>query len=105
MAESRRLGPEAYGGVSGEAYRPYVPAGQKMAEFTVRSVVIGSLIGIVFGAANAYLGLKVSMTVSASIPAAIIAIAVGGDGSAARPSSRTTWPRRSARPGRRWLPA
>jgi putative OPT family oligopeptide transporter len=48
-----------------------------MAEFTVRSVVIGSLIGIVFGAANAYLGLKVSMTVSASIPAAIIAIAVG----------------------------
>jgi putative OPT family oligopeptide transporter len=77
MHEKRRLGQDAYGGVSGEAYKPYVPAGQSMAEFTVRSVVIGSVIGIVFGAANAYLGLKVSMTVSASIPAAIIAIAVG----------------------------
>jgi putative OPT family oligopeptide transporter len=77
MSEKKRLGREAYGGVPGEDYKPYVPAGQSMAELTLRSVVVGSIIGIVFGAANAYLGLKVSMTVSASIPAAIIAIAVG----------------------------
>jgi putative OPT family oligopeptide transporter len=47
-----------------------------MKEFSVSSVVLGSLIGIIFGAANAYLGLKVGMTVSASIPAAVISMAV-----------------------------
>lgn len=77
MRDTKRLGPEAYGGVAGESYRPYIPAGQSIAEFTVRSVVIGVLIGIVFGAANAYLGLLVGLTVSASIPAAIIGVAVG----------------------------
>ena len=41
-----------------------------VAEFTLKAVAVGILLGIVFGAANAYLGLRVGMTVSASIPAA-----------------------------------
>jgi putative OPT family oligopeptide transporter len=47
-----------------------------VAEFTARAVVTGVALGIVFGAANAYLGLKVGMTVSASIPAAVMTVAV-----------------------------
>jgi putative OPT family oligopeptide transporter len=45
-------------------------------EFTLRAVVVGILLGLVFGAANAYLGLRVGLTVSASIPAAVMAVAV-----------------------------
>jgi len=45
-------------------------------EFTLRAVVVGVLLGLVFGAANAYLGLRVGLTVSASIPAAVMAVAV-----------------------------
>src|SRR5436190_733529 len=48
----------------------------EQAEFTVKAVVSGILLGIVFGAANAYLGLKVGMTVSASIPAAVMTVAL-----------------------------
>ena len=47
-----------------------------LAEFTARSVITGIVLGLVFGAANAYLGLKVGMTVSASIPAAVMTVAV-----------------------------
>ncbi len=47
-----------------------------VAEFTLKAVVAGVLLGIVFGAANAYLGLRVGMTVSASIPAAVLTVAV-----------------------------
>ncbi len=47
-----------------------------VAEFTARAVITGVLLGIVFGAANAYLGLKVGMTVSASIPAAVMTVAL-----------------------------
>ena len=47
-----------------------------LAEFTARAVVTGVILGLVFGAANAYLGLKVGMTVSASIPAAVMTVAV-----------------------------
>jgi len=49
---------------------------QGVAEFTARAVVTGVLLGLVFGAANAYLGLKVGMTVSASIPAAVMTVAL-----------------------------
>ncbi|MFD3158461.1 OPT family oligopeptide transporter [Haloimpatiens sp. FM7330] len=67
----------AYGLKEGqEKYTPYVPAGKVMPEFTVLSVIIGIILAIVFGAANAYLGLKVGMTVSASIPAAVISMAI-----------------------------
>ncbi len=57
-------------------FKPYVPADKVTPELTVTSVVIGILLAIIFGAANAYLGLRVGMTVSASIPAAVIAMGV-----------------------------
>lgn len=59
-----------------EEFKPYVPAEKVTPEFTVTSVVMGVLLAIVFGAANAYLGLRVGMTVSASIPAAVISMGV-----------------------------
>ena len=57
-------------------FKPYIPAEKNTAEFTVASVILGILLAVVFGAANAYLGLRVGMTVSASIPAAVIAMGV-----------------------------
>ena len=57
-------------------FKPYVPANENPPEFTVTSTVMGILLAIVFGAANAYLGLRVGMTVSASIPAAVISMGV-----------------------------
>ena len=54
----------------GDSYDPFVPASESPAEFTIKAVGLGILFGIIFGAANAYLGLKLGMTVSASIPAA-----------------------------------
>ena len=57
-------------------FKPYVPANENPPEFTVTSVVMGILLAVVFGAANAYLGLRVGMTISASIPAAVISMGV-----------------------------
>lgn len=57
-------------------FKPFVPADKVMPELTVASVVLGILMAIIFGAANAYLGLRVGMTVSASIPAAVISMGV-----------------------------
>lgn len=57
-------------------FKPYVPADKVMPELTVTSVVMGILLAVIFGAANAYLGLRVGMTVSASIPAAVISMGV-----------------------------
>ena len=57
-------------------FKPYVPAGKVTAELTVTSIIMGVILAIVFGAANAYLGLRGGMTVSASIPAAVIAMGV-----------------------------
>lgn len=57
-------------------FKPYVPAEQAPPELTVTSVVTGVLLAVVFGAANAYLGLRVGMTVSASIPAAVVSMGV-----------------------------
>ena len=59
-----------------EDFKPYVPADKITPEFTVTSIVMGIILAVVFGAANAYLGLRVGMTVSASIPAAVISMAV-----------------------------
>ena len=61
---------------SKEAFRPYVSPSENPPELTATSVVVGVLLAVVFGAANAYLGLRVGMTVSASIPAAVIAMGV-----------------------------
>jgi putative OPT family oligopeptide transporter len=57
-------------------FEPYVKPTQQMAEVTLQAIILGVLLSIVFGVANAYLGLKVGMTVSASIPAAVISMAV-----------------------------
>jgi putative OPT family oligopeptide transporter len=57
-------------------FQPYVPATQNAAEFTVKAVVIGVLFGLLFGASTVYLGLRAGLTVSASIPIAVLAISV-----------------------------
>ncbi len=57
-------------------FKPYIPAEKVTPELTITSIVMGVILAVVFGAANAYLGLRVGMTVSASIPAAVIAMGV-----------------------------
>ena len=61
---------------SNKEFKPYIPAEKITPELTVTSIIMGILLAIIFGAANAYLGLRVGMTVSASIPAAVIAMGV-----------------------------
>jgi len=57
-------------------FKPYISAGENIAEVTVRAIILGSIISVVFGVANAYIGLKYGMTVSASIPAAVMSMAI-----------------------------
>ena len=57
-------------------FQPYIPADKIMPEFTVVSVILGAILAVVFGGANAYLGLRVGMTVSASIPAAVLSMGI-----------------------------
>jgi putative OPT family oligopeptide transporter len=59
-----------------EEFKPYIPADEVHKEITVVSVIMGVILAIIFGAANAYLGLRVGMTVSASIPAAVLSMGV-----------------------------
>lgn len=54
---------------------PYIPAQTTLAEFTLKAIVLGIIMAVVLGAANAYLGLKAGLTISATFPAAVIAIA------------------------------
>src|SRR3569832_1127651 len=58
------------------AFKPYVPASQSPAEFTIKAIVIGVLFGLLFGASTVYLGLRAGLTVSASIPIAVLTISV-----------------------------
>ncbi|MEO7309910.1 MAG: OPT/YSL family transporter [Chitinophagaceae bacterium] len=58
-------------------FRPFVAPETKMKEFTLKAILLGSLFGIIFGAATVYLALKAGLTVSASIPIAVIAITLG----------------------------
>src|SRR5260370_40201095 len=58
------------------SFRPYVAADQSPAEFTAKAVIIGALFGLLFGASTVYLGLRAGLTVSASIPIAVLAISV-----------------------------
>src|SRR5687767_9263279 len=60
-----------------KSFKPYVAPEQSMAEFTAKSVIVGSLFGILFGASTVYLALKAGLTVTASIPIAVIAITLG----------------------------
>lgn len=57
-------------------YKPYVPPETDMKEFTIRALVIGLVMSVVLGAANAYLGLKAGMTIAATYPAAVIGMAL-----------------------------
>ncbi len=57
-------------------FKPYIPADKVTPELTVTAIIMGVLLSVIFGAANAYLGLRVGMTVSASIPAAVISMGV-----------------------------
>ncbi|MCC3862751.1 oligopeptide transporter, OPT family [Terrisporobacter petrolearius] len=57
-------------------FKPFIPANKVVPEFTATSIILGIFIAIIFGAANAYLGLRVGMTVSASIPAAVISMGI-----------------------------
>ncbi len=61
---------------AGQEFRPYVPAEQSVPEFTPKAIVLGVLFGILFGAATVYLALRAGLTVSASVPIAVLAIAV-----------------------------
>jgi len=61
---------------AGETYEPYIPPTESPAEFTLKAVGLGVLFGIVFGAANAYLGLRAGLTISTSIPVAVMSVAV-----------------------------
>ena len=54
---------------------PYVPAETTMPELTVKALLLGVVMAIVLGAANAYLGMKVGLTVAATFPAAVVAMA------------------------------
>ena len=56
-------------------FKPFVPADSDLAEFTVKAVVLGVLMAIILGAANAYLGMKAGLTVAATFPAAVVAMA------------------------------
>ncbi len=58
-------------------FKPYVAAGERVAEFTIKSVLLGAFFGIIFGAATVYLALKAGLTVSASIPISVLAISLG----------------------------
>jgi putative OPT family oligopeptide transporter len=58
------------------AFQPYIPDEQNLPELTFRALVLGSFLGLIFGASSVYLGLRVGLTVSASIPVAVISITV-----------------------------
>src|SRR5512145_159821 len=62
--------------MSEEKHRPYVPETVQMSEFTVRAVLLGLVMTVVLGAANAYLGLRAGQTIAATYPAAVISMAV-----------------------------
>ena len=61
---------------SSSNFTPYVPANKTMKELTFKSVFLGVILAMILGSANAYLGLKAGMTVAATFPAAVIAMAV-----------------------------
>ena len=62
--------------MAGKDFKPYVPSDQSMPELTFKALLAGVLMAIALGAANAYLGMKVGLTVAATFPAAVVAMAV-----------------------------
>lgn len=59
-----------------EQFKPFIPADKIVPEFTPTAIILGAILAVLFGGANAYLGLRVGMTVSASIPAAVISMGI-----------------------------
>jgi len=57
-------------------FRPYVPADMKMSEFTLKAIILGLIMTVILGAANAYLGLRAGMTIAATYPAAVIGMSI-----------------------------
>ncbi|SHH38095.1 OPT family oligopeptide transporter [Tepidibacter thalassicus] len=79
LAESKKrkgLDPGAYQKIPGTEYKPYISASTVLPELTLTSIIIGIVLSIVFGAANAYLGLRLGQTVGASVPAAVASMAI-----------------------------
>jgi len=75
--ERQGLSPLAYDEIpEGQEYPPYVAADQNVSEFTIKALVAGVAFGILFGAANTYLGLRVGLTISTSIPVAVLTVAL-----------------------------
>jgi len=58
-------------------FKPYISATDSVAEFTLKSILLGATFGIIFGAATVYLALRAGLTVSASIPISVLAISLG----------------------------
>ncbi|MDB5243724.1 MAG: peptide transporter, partial [Spirosoma sp.] len=58
-------------------HKPFVPASESPAEFTLKAIITGAMFGVLFGAATVYLSLKAGLSVSASIPIAVLAISLG----------------------------
>ncbi len=76
MSKKRGLSARAYTEATpGKPYEPYIGPSESLAEFTVKSLMAGIFFGILFGAANAYLGLKAGLTISTSIPVAVMTVA------------------------------
>ncbi len=73
--ENRKLPSTAYELKEGETYVPYTH-GQTLKEFTAKSIITGILLGMLFGMANTYLGLKAGLTISTSIPVAVLSVVV-----------------------------
>jgi uncharacterized oligopeptide transporter (OPT) family protein len=57
-------------------YKPFVPAHVELKDFNTKTVVLGVLLGAIFGSANAYLGLRVGLTISTAIPLAVVSVAI-----------------------------
>jgi hypothetical protein len=90
---------------SAVGFEPYIPASANIRELTMLPLIVGTLLGAIFGASSLYLVLKVGLTVSASIPVAVISITLFRPSpswaDATRRSSRTTSCRRRDRRGNR----
>ncbi|HKX28958.1 MAG TPA: oligopeptide transporter, OPT family [Blastocatellia bacterium] len=75
-AEPLQMPSPESGSTKSEAHQPYVPASTVIPEFTPRAVILGVIFGLIFGASTVYLGLKVGLTVAASIPIAVLSITI-----------------------------